>query len=357
MPERVVHERAHPRDLVAQRVVEELDRARLGLAAPGRRRRARARARRRGARRPRDRAAAARPRGPRAPRRPRRPALPDPALPSPWEGSYCGSTSTLNAAARCARSPATALHGGADRRATRGRARSPALTTTWARSRPRRRNSGAGPSASAPGARAPRAAAAARAAPAPRRRADDADERRERRVAQRLAALELAGEEAVGVVARGDSGSTARRARASARARGRRAAPRPARPASWATSANVRSSARKSGKRSVASASSTTPSVDVGEVVALGDHLRADEHAARRRLERAQHARRASATSASRRKTGWPASASSCSRRSVPGAVAARSRPSRRRRSASAPARGGRSDGRRAGRRRGAGRA
>ena len=41
--------------------------------------------------------------------------------------------------------------------------------------------------------------------------------------------------------------------------------PRPLRPASWATSANVRSSARKSGKRSVASASSTTPSVTSGK--------------------------------------------------------------------------------------------
>ena len=99
-------------------------------------------------------------------------------------------------------------------------------------------------------------------------------------------------------------GSTARRARASARARARRAAPRPARPASWVTSAKVRSSARKSGKRSVASASTHDAEVDVGEVVALGHHLRADEDAAPARARSAASTRAGSPTSASRRNTG-----------------------------------------------------
>jgi hypothetical protein len=113
------------------------------------------------------------------------------------EGSYCGSTSTLNAAARWARSAATACT--AAPTCATAAARSCALTTTWARSRPRRRKSGAGPEASARrsrtrGRRRQRRARASR-------RADDADQRRERRVAQRAAALELAGQEAVGVVA------------------------------------------------------------------------------------------------------------------------------------------------------------
>jgi hypothetical protein len=80
------------------------------------------------------------------------------------------------------------------------------------------------------------------------------------------------------------------------------------------TSANVRSSARKSGKRSVASASTHDAEVDVGEVVALGHHLRADEHAARR-ASKAASTRAGSATSPSRRKT---VPSSSDSRRSVP---------------------------------------
>ena len=245
---------------------------------------------------------------PPAPRRPRRPG--HPALPSPLEGSYCGSTSTLkrDAAVRAVarRRPATAAPTARDRRA-RGRC---ALTTTWARSRPRRRNSGAGPERAGTEARRGRRPRPRSAAPGRLRRADDADQRRERRVAQRLAAaLELA-----------RPGSRRRRGAAAKRIDGRVGRERldehapaarrrgPARPASWATSANVRSSARKSGKRSVASASSTTPSVDVGEVVALGHHLRADQHAARRRARRRASTRaRRRPTSASRRKTSPPA--------------------------------------------------
>ncbi len=94
--------------------------------------------------------------------------------------------------------------------------------------------------------------------------------------------------------------SRAHRGRSSARARGP-SPPRPTRPASWAISANVRSSARKSGKRSVASASSTTPERHVGEVVALGDHLRADQHAAVGRLEAPQQRPRAVAVVATAR--------------------------------------------------------
>ncbi len=179
------------------------------------------------------------------------------------------------------------------------RARCGALTTSTWRSRPRRRNRAAGPSTTRRRRAAGRAVAErrletrARRSPRPARgarlvgRADDPDQVRERRVASARAALELAGEEAVAVVAGGVHDRARLAGRSSARARAPRA-PRPTRPASWAISANVRSSARKSGKRSVASASSTTPSVDVGEVVALGDHLRADQHAAVGRLEAAQ---------------------------------------------------------------------
>src|SRR3954454_1695546 len=58
---------------------------------------------------------------------------------------HWGSTSTLNAAWRCCLSAATAVTA-ASTSATAA-VRSAALTTTWERSRPRRRNSGAGPSA------------------------------------------------------------------------------------------------------------------------------------------------------------------------------------------------------------------
>ena len=105
-------------------------------------------------------------------------------------GVYCGSTSTLKRTPRVPRPAATAVDGRADGRAPR-RPRSPALTTSWLRSRPaqaeqRRRAEH----------RAPRRAEALRAAPAaacalrPGRLggADDPDQVRERRVAQRLAA-------------------------------------------------------------------------------------------------------------------------------------------------------------------------
>ena len=117
--------------------------------------------------------------------------------------------------------------------------------------------------------------------------------------------------------------STARRAPSSARARGRPRGPRPARPASWAISANVRSSARKSGKRSVLSASSTTPSVTSGKSWPLATICvpsSSPAGAAWKRLEQLR-ARRPwpSAVSASSRNTGTSsASRSSASIRSVP---------------------------------------
>ena len=91
---------------------------------------------------------------------------------------------------------------------------------------------------------------------------------------------------------RGGSSSSARKPAASCRAACRMlgapvasawtstlppASPRPLRPASWVISEKVRSSERKSGSRRVASASRTTPEGDLGEVVALGDHLGPDQ--------------------------------------------------------------------------------
>ena len=162
------------------------------------------------------------------------------------------------------------------------------------------------PSAPASLVRPPR-----RAALGLRRRELDPDQVREGRVAQRPAALELAGEEAGGVVARRRGRCRRRPGPASGRSRRPPRSPRPLRPASWATSAKVRSSARKSGKRRVASASRTTLEDDLGEVVALGDHLGADEDA--RLAPRSKPARISSVGAAARRRcrsrAGRPASA------------------------------------------------
>ena len=113
-----------------------------------------------------------------------------------------------------------------------------------------------------PGARSERLARA-RSAAARRRAASgavelDPDQVGERRIAERPPALELAGEEPRGVVARRHGGSPARPGASVWTSTRPPRSPRPLRPASWATSAKVRSSARKSGKRRVASASRTT---------------------------------------------------------------------------------------------------
>ena len=100
--------------------------------------------------------------------------------------------------------------------------------------------------------------------PGPVGGARDADQRRERRIAQRIRRRSSSSPGSRGVVPRGEHD------------RGRLGAsvwtitrpsvpPRPARPASCATSAKVRSSARKSGKRRVVSASTTTPSSTSGK--------------------------------------------------------------------------------------------
>ena len=206
-----------------------------------------------------------------------------------------------------------------------GGRREPAFSTSIWRSRPRRRNSVAGPSTRHRGPRLPAAGAslrsssarsawaAASAAGRLRARADDPDQVREGRVAERAAALELARQEAVAVVARRRARSRAPRGSRSAPARARRP-PRPARPASWAISAKVRSSARKSGKRRVASASSTSASSTSGKSWPLATIWVPIRTPARGRLEARARIAPAPASvacaapartaSASRRKTG-----------------------------------------------------
>ena len=166
------------------------------------------------------------------------------------------------------------------------RGRSAALTTIWQRSLPRRRNSGAGPSTlatsggSAASRRARSAPAAASGAPASSRGADDPDQRRERRVAQRRAALELAGEEARrrrGCAAATIGAASGHRVCTSTRPSRGPAAGAAGELGDERERALLGAEVREAQRRS---ASSTTPSVDVGEVVALGDHLRAEQDAA-----------------------------------------------------------------------------
>ena len=184
----------------------------------------------------------------------------------------------------------------------------------------RTRNIGAGPSSSASVGQAPRAArAASRAAAAfePRLRLGgeaDPDQVREGRVAQRPPALELAGEEAGGVVAR-------RRGRCSA-ALGRQGLDDHLAPGLAAAAAPGELGDHREGPLLGAEVGEAQGRVGVedraqrhlGEVVALGDHLGADEDGARRPRRSAARMRawapRAAAVSESRRKTGIGASRS-----------------------------------------------
>ena len=162
--------------------------------------------------------------------------------------------------------------------------------------RPRRRSSGAGPSRSS----SPRARRAAPASSLQRRvrlrrpATTIAHEVAERRIAELAPALELAGEEAARRRAAPRARSRARRAGTSGRAPGRarrgRCAPRAA-SASW----NVRSSARKSGSAEARVGVDDRGERDAGEVVALRDHLRAEQHGA---VGGARSARSAAASSA-----------------------------------------------------------
>ena len=173
-----------------------------------------------------------------------------------------------------------------------------ALTTIWARSGRAGETAARGRARSAEAARAPR-----RRRPAPARTAAEQNDRISVGTAGSAARARRSSSPARKPSASWRAASAIERAAgASVCTRTRPPRPRPARPASCVTSAKVRSSARKSGKRSVASASSTTPSVDVGEVVALGHHLRADEHAGAAR----PRTRRACGRRPSRRRGGGP---------------------------------------------------
>ena len=236
-------------------------------------------------------------------------------------GGYCGSTSAEKATSRCAQRPRR-LDSAARTAATAG-SRSPALTTTWARSAPpqpkqrgRAHHGGAGArqGPSEPRSRPP----APRPGPATSRRRGSDGRRAD---SERAPALQLARDEAAGVVARraDDRGGVGRQRlhqhppAAAARAR---PAPRAAR--------SARTCARRRGSRgSAATSRRRAPHrASRGEVVALGHHLGADQHPDRHRGEASSSACRRPWRCARRRQAQdrhvENSAPSSLSRRSVP---------------------------------------
>ncbi len=161
------------------------------------------------------------------------------------------------------------------------------------------------------------------------RRELDPDQVRERRIAELAAALELAGEEA-----RRRRGAAAWRDRVGARAPASARAPGPPRVAAAAAAGELGDEREgpllgaQVGKAQGRVGVEDDAEHDVGEVVALGDHLGADQDAGvrlpgtRRRISRCPPAR--AVLSASRRKTGSGATAAaiSSSIRSAAGAGA-----------------------------------
>ena len=125
-----------------------------------------------------------------------------------------------------------------------------------------------------------------------RRRADDPDERRERRIGERRAALQLAREERVGVMARRQRD----RARAG-RVRLHEHAPGPVRAAPPGTAGELRDERERALLGAKVREAQRLVGVDhdaerdVREVMPLGDHLRADQHARRRRVKACEHRR------------------------------------------------------------------
>ena len=109
---------------------------------------------------------------------------------------------------------------------------------------------------------------------------------RERRVAERLAALQLAGEEAVAVVARGvDDRSSLGRDRLHEHAPLPSAPDAPGELGDQRERALLGAEVREAQRRVRVEHDAER---DIREVVALGDHLRSDQHPALRRLEAAQ---------------------------------------------------------------------
>ena len=204
------------------------------------------------------------------------------------------------------------------------------------------------------------ASSRSRRRPRPGPEATIANEVAERRVAELAAPLELLREEA------------ARRRAAPRSAIGvasgwnvctitRPGASRPLRPASCVTSWNVRSSARKSGSAEAGVGVDDRRERDAGEVVALRDHLRAEQHGAVGRGEAVERLARARRASRPRRRRAGSARARARASRARARAAACRRRSARARASRTpgrprAPPPSGRSGGSGAARRR-AGRA
>ena len=312
------------RDLVDELVVEAVDRRAPRCAAPGRRSDARAQ---RGvaprARRPRGRARLGSTlSGP----RPRRSCRARPRSDSLRVRRLLRVDVDAERAPRGAPRSAATARTAASTSAIAAR-RSAALTTTCARSRPRRRNSGAGPErrhleplahGRRGGGRRPRLAPTSRRSGSASRTAGSAAPRggrARRRGSPRCRAARRGQRRRVG------------RDRLDEHAPVRAAAPGAARQLGdererALLGAEVGEAQRRVGVEDDAER-------DVGEVVALGDHLRADEHPARRCLERGEHARAARGVSASSRKTGLAGAGELVLEPLGARAVARRSRPSR----------------------------
>ena len=348
---------------VAQVVVEAVDRAARGSSAPGRRTGARSAA-------PPARRAATSGSSAAAPASSSRCSsvtVCSSAMRGKVSRRYCGSTSDAELRAAADGRSRDGVDRGRDGRRPPRAAASPSRRAGCARAR-------AGGTAAPGRARVGRPAREIRSRTASRRgervgrllgRADDADQRRERRVARapRGAPARRRGSRRRRGARR--RRSRARRARASARARGR------AVPAAPGAAGELRDERERALLGAEVGEAQRLVGVEhdaerhVGEVVALGDHLRADEHARAAPVEALQRARDRALAAArgvgvepQDRELGSPsASSSSVSSRSVPAPWRATDDGAAVRAASSGSARGGRSGGRRSRPRAGAARA
>ncbi len=227
------------------------------------------------------------------------------------DGAYCGSTSTANVTPACARSAATAstalAHGG-DRRAARSRELDHelgALATLAAKQRRRAEGRQRRP----PSMRSRTARAAASSGPGSSRRAHDPDQMAERRIARAPRAAPAR-----------PPGSPRRRARRRSAARGPSASSactttRPAARPAPAAAGELRDERERALLGAEVGEAQRRVGVEhhaerhVREVVALGDHLGADEHAGRRLVEAAQDRAHPLARDRCRSRAGTPAAA------------------------------------------------